>query len=61
MGLDRLDALLGVGLCLVTLTGGDDFAIRGLQVEPVFAGVILRDLKYPRPFVGLTGFEPATT
>jgi hypothetical protein len=31
--LDRLNALLGIGLRLVTLAGGDDLAIRGLQVE----------------------------
>jgi hypothetical protein len=31
--LDRLDALLGIGLRLVTLAGSDDLAVRGLQVE----------------------------
>jgi hypothetical protein len=39
--LDRLDALLGVGLGLLPLAGGDDFAVRGFEVEPEFAGVIL--------------------
>ena len=29
VSLDRLNALLGVSLCLVTLTGRNDFAIRG--------------------------------
>jgi N-ethylmaleimide reductase len=35
--LDRLNALLGVGFCPVSLAGGDDLAVRGLQVEPEFA------------------------
>jgi hypothetical protein len=32
--LDRLNALLSVGLGLVTLAGGDDLAVGGLEVEP---------------------------
>jgi hypothetical protein len=31
--LDRLNALLGAGLRPVTLAGGDDLAVRGLEVE----------------------------
>jgi hypothetical protein len=42
---DRLNALLGVGLHLVSLTGGDDLTIRCLEVEPELTGVILADLE----------------
>jgi hypothetical protein len=30
------------------LARGDDFAVRGFEVEPVLAGVILRDLELTR-------------
>jgi hypothetical protein len=46
--LDRLNALLGIGLRLVTLAGGDDLAIRGLQVESELTGMIFAELKLGR-------------
>jgi hypothetical protein len=44
--LDCLNALLGTCLRLVTLAGGDDLAVRGLEVEAELARVILADLKF---------------
>jgi hypothetical protein len=43
--LDRLDALLGVGFGFVSLAGGDDFTVRGLEVKPEFAGSVLADFE----------------
>jgi hypothetical protein len=37
---DCLNPVLGVSLRLVTLAGSDDFAVRGLQVEAEFTGVV---------------------
>jgi hypothetical protein len=47
--LDRLDALLGVRLCLVTLAGSDNLAIRGFQVETKLASMVFADLELGRP------------
>jgi uncharacterized membrane protein YeaQ/YmgE (transglycosylase-associated protein family) len=46
--LDRLNALLGVGLRLVSLTGSDDLAVRGLQVESELARLVFADLELGR-------------
>jgi hypothetical protein len=43
--LDCLNALLGARLRLVSLAGGDDLAIGGLEVEPEFSGVVLADFR----------------
>ena len=37
--LDRLNAVLGTRLRLVSLAGGDDFAGRGFEVEPKLAPI----------------------
>jgi hypothetical protein len=46
--LDCLNALLGAGPGLVTLAGGDDLAVRGFEVEPELARVILADFELGR-------------
>jgi hypothetical protein len=46
--LDRLNAFLGTRLRLVTLAGGDDLPVGGLEVEPELTGMILADLKLGR-------------
>jgi hypothetical protein len=38
VGFHRLDALQRTGLALIGLAGGDDLAVSGDQIEPVFAG-----------------------
>lgn len=43
--LDRLDAFFGAGLGGVALAGGDNLPVRGLQMEPVLAGVVFLDLE----------------
>jgi hypothetical protein len=45
VSLDGLNALLGVRLCRVTLTGDDDLAVGGLQVEVVLTGDSYRRTK----------------
>ena len=46
MFLDRLNAFVGVGLCRVALTGDDDLAVRGFQVEVVLAGLVGKDFEF---------------
>jgi hypothetical protein len=43
--LDRLNTLLGVGLLLVCLAGGDDLAVGRLEVPPELASLVLADLE----------------
>jgi hypothetical protein len=40
VGLDRLNALLDVCLCLIPLAGGDDLTVECLEVEPELARVV---------------------
>lgn len=57
--LDRLNALLGACLRLVTLAGSDDLAVRGLEVEPKLTRMILTDLELGRQRVSpLDWIEP---
>ena len=43
--LDGLDAILGAGLGLIPLAGGDNLAVRGFAVEPELAGLVLADFE----------------
>ena len=46
VGFDRVDALLGARFRLITLTGGDDLAVRRFQVEAELAGFVFADLEF---------------
>jgi hypothetical protein len=46
VGLDRLNAPVGVRLCRVCLTGGDDLAVRGFEVEAELARLVVADLEF---------------
>jgi hypothetical protein len=55
--LDRFDTLLGVGLLLVRLAGGDDLAVGCFEVPPELAGLVIADLELAcRPAVLLVRF-----
>jgi hypothetical protein len=56
--LDRLDALLGIRLRLVSLAGSDNLAVRGFQVKPELTGVVFADFELGRHHISFGRVVP---